>query len=40
MKMTTDKLLLADSPTGRICTTCSQRVRTQNITQNHFDLIV
>jgi hypothetical protein len=31
-QLTTAGLLLADPPTGRIITTCNQRVRTRNFT--------
>jgi hypothetical protein len=39
-QLTTERLLLTDPSTGRICTTCTQRLRTLILTQHHYDFIV
>jgi hypothetical protein len=36
----TRRQLTTDPSTGRICTTCSQRLRTYILTQHHYDLNV
>jgi hypothetical protein len=40
MKMTTEKLVLADPSTGIISTTCNQRVPTHIPTRSHCNYIV
>jgi hypothetical protein len=40
MKMTTERLLLTDPSSSRNNTTCNQRVRIDNLTWIHYDVVL